>query len=247
MATKYTECKKCLVKKTTRHQQRSDLCRKCSDEIRLYEKRFLAAQLNRVCIRCKIEKPNTEEYFYYHTKSKLRLKTCCKDCDDNRKNKWNKEHPELKSEQSKKTYDKYREEYSIKRKLKRKTTTKVREYFRKYYKEYNKIPKNRIRNNISGRIREAIKEKGKTKNGGATFKALGYSPEQLAEHLEKQFDANMSWDNYGTYWHIDHIVPHSHFNYDSLEHPEFKKCWALDNLRPLEAIENIRKGNKLID
>ena len=24
---------------------------------------------------------------------------------------------------------------------------------------------------------------------------------------------------------------------------EFKKCWALDNLQPLEAVENIRKSN----
>ena len=31
-----------------------------------------------------------------------------------------------------------------------------------------------------------------------------------------------------------------------MEHPNFQKCWALSNLRPLEAFENIRKSNKLI-
>ena len=30
------------------------------------------------------------------------------------------------------------------------------------------------------------------------------------------------------------------------EDDNFKKCWALDNLRPLEALENLKKGNKII-
>lgn len=32
-----------------------------------------------------------------------------------------------------------------------------------------------------------------------------------------------------------------------MDHPNFQKCWALENLRPLEALENIRKGDKLLD
>ena len=56
----------------------------------------------------------------------------------------------------------------------------------------------------------------------------------------------MSWENYGIYWQIDHIYPQSLLPYDSMDHPNFLKCWSLDNLRPLEATENIRKGNKLI-
>jgi 5-methylcytosine-specific restriction endonuclease McrA len=61
----------------------------------------------------------------------------------------------------------------------------------------------------------------------------------------------MSWDNQytpkkpGEYgWHMDHIIPHSSFNYDSFDHPDFVKCWALENLRPLCAIMNMQKGNK---
>ena len=61
----------------------------------------------------------------------------------------------------------------------------------------------------------------------------------------------MAWDNYGgrtedprKTWHIDHIIPHSSFNYISLEDTEFQKCWALENLRPLEKIENMKKGNR---
>ena len=55
----------------------------------------------------------------------------------------------------------------------------------------------------------------------------------------------MSWDNYGE-WHIDHILPDSSFYYVSTEDDEFKKCWALSNLQPLWAIDNLKKSNKII-
>ena len=63
---------------------------------------------------------------------------------------------------------------------------------------------------------------------------VGYSVEQLKEHLESQFDENMTWDNIGEYWEIDHIVPKGMFYYDSIKDKEFKICWSLANLRPLE-------------
>ncbi|GAI73524.1 unnamed protein product, partial [marine sediment metagenome] len=33
--------------------------------------------------------------------------------------------------------------------------------------------------------------------------------------------------------HIDHIIPKSAFNFTKPEHTDFKRCWALDNLRLL--------------
>lgn len=93
-----------------------------------------------------------------------------------------------------------------------------------------------------------------SKKQNRTFEILGYTTLQLKEHLENQFEPWMSWDNYGKAktgadgkaWNIDHIIPQSKLPYDNLEHPNFRKCWALENLRPLEAFENIRKGNKLL-
>ena len=103
-------------------------------------------------------------------------------------------------------------------------------------------PSWRLKCNVSRIIYQALKANGWTK-GGSTFDYLPYSPEGLMEHLEKQFDEHMTRDNYGTYWHIDHIKPHVMFNYDSLDHPDFQKCWALENLRPLKASENMSKGS----
>ena len=67
---------------------------------------------------------------------------------------------------------------------------------------------------------------------------VNYTLQQLKEHLESQFDENTTWDNYGTYWEIDHILPVNTFNYTSPEDKQFKICWSLANLRPLERIAN---------
>ena len=60
----------------------------------------------------------------------------------------------------------------------------------------------------------------------------------------------MSWDNWGILqknkktWQIDHIVPQSKLTYTSLTDPLFQKCWALENLRPMDAMENLKKRDK---
>jgi hypothetical protein len=49
----------------------------------------------------------------------------------------------------------------------------------------------------------------------------------------------MNWENYGSYWHLDHVTPLSWFKED-----ELNKAWTLSNLQPLKAILNYSKGNR---
>ena len=102
-----------------------------------------------------------------------------------------------------------------------------------------------LRTNISRNIGKALKRNNNNKNGVSCLKCIGYTIRDLKIHLELQFNESMSWENYGSYWHIDHIIPQSYFNYESMDSEEFQKCWTLENLRPLEAKENMIKGNKL--
>jgi hypothetical protein len=102
----------------------------------------------------------------------------------------------------------------------------------------------KIRKRVSCAVRQALRSQNTVK-GGSTFEHLPYTPQQLKEHIENQFEPWMTWDNWGE-WHIDHIIPQSALLYDSLEHPNFQKCWALDNLRPLKAEDNLKKSNKII-
>jgi hypothetical protein len=77
---------------------------------------------------------------------------------------------------------------------------------------------------------------------------VGYTIDDLKSHLESQFHDGMSWDNYGKKnkgWHVDHIVAKCHFNYSTPHDYDFKRCWALSNLRPMWGIDNIKKGHRL--
>lgn len=98
-------------------------------------------------------------------------------------------------------------------------------------------PSDRIRNSVSARMWSALK--GKTDD--ALFSRLNYSADDLVAHLERQFSAGMSWANYGK-WHIDHVLPCASF--DLTDDLQFQQCWALSNLQPLWAEDNVRKGAK---
>lgn len=107
-----------------------------------------------------------------------------------------------------------------------------------------------LKGGLDNRMRTAIYLALKGNKAGRSWESLvGYTIDDLKIHLEKQFDKNMSWDNCGKYeegkfrWHIDHIKPKSLFKYKNPEDKEFKECWVLKNLRPLEAVENMRKSN----
>ena len=101
----------------------------------------------------------------------------------------------------------------------------------------------KLRTNISRAIRKMLKGNQKS---SSCMSHLPFTLSQLKQHLEYHFDENMNWQNYGSYWHVDHIYPHSLLQYDSMEHENFAKAWDLKNLRPLEKMENIKKSNKII-
>ena len=88
----------------------------------------------------------------------------------------------------------------------------------------------------------AINKALKGKKAGQKWDILvGYTLKDLVVHLENQFTPEMNWDNYGKYWEVDHINPKSLFHYTSADDLEFKECWSLGNLQPLEKIKNIKK------
>ncbi len=144
---------------------------------------------------------------------------------------------------------------------------KNKEKVKMYKKEYFQLNKRQIQekktermnsdisfalhHNVSSSIRSKIK-----KNSKSCVNYLPYSFVQLKEHLEKQFEPWMNWNNWGTYnpqtwddnnpltwtWQIDHIIPQSNLLYTSMEDENFKKCWSLSNLRPYSAKQNLLDG-----
>lgn len=77
-------------------------------------------------------------------------------------------------------------------------------------------------------------------SGKRTVDTLGYTVEDFVTHMEKQFTGKMSWDNYGSHWHVDHVIPIKHFLDTGIKDPRKINC--LSNLRPLKAKDNLIKG-----
>jgi hypothetical protein len=81
------------------------------------------------------------------------------------------------------------------------------------------------------------------KSGRSAFALLGYSVDALRLHLEAHFSPGMGWHNRGE-WHIDHIRPLSSFHFSGPNDPAIREAWALSNLQPMWARDNIRKSNR---
>lgn len=105
-------------------------------------------------------------------------------------------------------------------------------------------PKYRLCARTRTAVYTCLKERNINKNK-ATFDLLGYSLDDLIVHLESKFVDGMTWENYGE-WHVDHIIPMSSFNFNSINDNEFKICWSISNLQPLWSKDNLIKGSKII-
>jgi len=187
----------------------------------------------KTCRDCGEEKP-LEENFYKKSGREGQWMPYCKSCHLSRGNRNRKASPNYKE----RTQKNWQDWYSKNKRAKI-------EYNNAYIRERRRCdPAFKLRMDVTSRILHAIKGR----KGGkldSTWKYLPYTPQELQEHIESQFEPWMSWENHGE-WHIDHIYPQSKLPFDSLEHPNFLKCWGLQNLRPLCATENLKKSDKVL-
>ena len=191
------------------------------------------------CSKCKEEKPLEE--FNKCKSTKDGRQSICKECRkqyrENNKEKireWNKQYSENNKEKKREYNKQYRENNR-----ERLNAADLRRRNQRYKND----PEFRLRINISGAFRHFLKG-NKEKPSSDYLKQCGYARKELMKHLEDQFDQNMTWDNYGSYWHVDHIIPKSVFEPTNEQH--LKWCWSLENLRPLEAGENMSKNDNII-
>jgi hypothetical protein len=191
-------------------------------------------QLTKYCSNCKIEKSINE--FFKCSRLKSGLRSQCKLCQKKYLQEWLRNNPDY----MKNWLNKWRKENpeKVKKHLKTKKQEKCRQKCRNKRRQNN--PRFKLDTNMATAISLSLKGK---KAGRSWQNLVGYTIKDLVLHLEKQFDDKMTWENYGSYWWIDHIKPRSLFNYETPEDPEFKECWVLENLQPLEKIANIKKSN----
>lgn len=124
----------------------------------------------------------------------------------------------------------------------RETKSERLKYYAKYQKERAKSdPVYALGKLVRRRISLALSKGGYQKES-RTQEMLGCDYEYLKRHLEKQFLKGMSWENRGSGWHIDHIVPLA----SAKTKEEVIALCHFTNLRPMWALENISKGAKQV-
>lgn len=95
----------------------------------------------------------------------------------------------------------------------------------------------RIRNKWQARVVYYMKNRLRVDK----FTRLGCTQWEFREHIESQMSGDMWWDNYGTLWEVDHVVPVCKFDLPK----EIFQCFHYTNLRPRLVALNSLEGMKL--
>lgn len=205
----------------------------------------------KICTICKFEKDDN-----YFTKHRGGLRAQCKMCRKKTQATYYANNKKEQSQQKKIYYSKNRIKKIAQNKQYR-ILNKDAFNMRKRQK-YNNDLSFRLRSIISRAIAAFLKRHKHNKNGLSCKKYLDYTIKQLKDHLQSNFESWMTWENQGKYnpniwndndtstwtWQLDHIVPQSKLPYVNMTDENFKKCWALENLRPYSAKQNVIENSR---
>jgi len=216
--------------------------------------------MTKICVACQEEKEVSRSTWKMNRVKLARGKVgeyCnsifCLDCFNKRRREkkdkvkvnerarlWRKKNKTQHNSKEREYYQKNKDSINAKRREAYKNNPELR---KKNSERVSNYRKNNITYRINSYISTAVRDRIKDKNNSKVFDLLDYSLQDLMSHLEAQFQEGMTWENHGE-WHIDHIRPVCSFNFTSKHDKEFKECWALFNLRPLWAKDNLSKGGR---
>jgi hypothetical protein len=234
MSTKI--CKKCLIdkdinlywnnkrNKDNKESSCIDCCKKVIEErkeqIKISQQKWREKNKDYAKEYGKSEKSKEYHREYYKQNSDIYIK---------QKQEWRKENPikEIKARQ----------------KYNRENKDKLNKYHREWknQRRINDI-KYVLKENISRRIRYELNTLLKGRKNNHTIEYLGCSIEHIKIYLEGKFEIGMNWNNYGTSWQIDHIIPCSSWDLSNIF--QSMCCWNYRNLQPMWSIENKSKGDR---
>jgi len=233
----------------------------------------MESQATKKCTKCGEEKPATTEYFHANDGGKYGLRGMCIPCwrervrelikrpeiiENRKKNaveyvksgkaakssrEWRKKNPQSAKMSAMRWRNKNKEHNrEVQRKWRDANRDKCRAKQRRADANLQTKPYHVIKKRLKARLRQMVK-KGTVL--GSSEKIFGFTRAELLTSIENKFTNGMSWEALiqGEI-HIDHKRPVSSFNITSIDDPDFKICWGLDNLQPLWAKDNYLKGAK---
>lgn len=192
----------------------------------------LIAELNKTKKHCEYCGDNEDNKKF----SKAQKGVVCKDCKPQYTLDLKKERHRLCYAEY---YEKNKEAIAKKSRDWNKNNKDKRAKSKKAYRDRHKNEINfRIKENLSTRLRNIM-----NKDGHPVIDYMECSIEFFKCWLEFNFKDGMTFENYGSYWHVDHAKPCALFDHSKIE--EVKECWHWSNLVPLESLENASKGHRL--
>lgn len=206
-------------------QRRKAYSQKREQERKQNERYNEKGQLLQQCSRCKTYKVLNSENFSHDKCNKNGYLGVCRSCVRERNRNYILSLSDEERERLRVRKLEYMREY-------RKAN---RDEINKKKRKENLTTQQVLGHTISSAIYNALKGR---KSERHWEDLVNYSIEELKQHLESQFTPEMTWNNMGEYWEIDHIIPQNLFHYESEQDKQFKICWSLKNLRPLEKVKN---------
>lgn len=99
-------------------------------------------------------------------------------------------------------------------------------------------PNFKMAKNLRNRFRKVLKC---DRLGESSLSILGCSIEFFKRWLEYKFESDMTFENHGTVWDLDHVIPISKFELHDNE-DEVRKCFHWTNFQPLYHSANLKKS-----
>jgi hypothetical protein len=237
-------CNKCNIELNDDNKIKHRLlCKECNSQV---YKDYINTKLTnndnldiiKLCSMCSIPLDKTNQ---------VNIRPICKNCHNNKckiykdknksiiveKNKIyyenNKESVNLKN---KNNYYKNKEKYMETKKIWRlENREKINQ---KANIRFKNNPIARLKKNCRTRIFIALKA-----DKNRSLKLIDCDTDFLKKWLQSNFKEEMTWENYGKYWHVDHVIACANFDLSNDE--EIEHCFRWTNLQPLEASINESK------
>lgn len=193
---------------------------------------------NKTCPGCSTEKPLTDFYCY-----KGKPYSYCKTCHNAKTREYEKNNRARANLYARKSYKKNKDKISERLKILRKERDprilRQMSLFNKRRRErYRTDPVYRSSVNVRNRILDSLKY-FRSYKCSTTRRLIGCDYYDFKNYIQSRFTKDMNWENQGSYWHIDHIVPCA--CWDLSDEKQQLACFNFRNLRPLRATDNCSK------
>jgi hypothetical protein len=119
-------------------------------------------------------------------------------------------------------------------------------------KKHNKLkrqtnPQWKLKQVLRCRYLDALKRHtsgGRVNKHHSAIELIGCSIDFYKQYLEQQFKPDMTWENHGILWEIDHIKPCAAFDLTNIIQQH--ECFIYTNTQPLYYSENRSKGDTYV-